>query len=125
MIPISRPSIGEEELSKVAEVFKTGWLGMGAVTFEFEEKIKTFLGSKNVIATNTGTSSIHVALDAHALKWDDEVIVPSGSGVGIPSTVNVSFISLSAFSLLGRKSTQSLRATMSPVVGLVKSGITP
>lgn len=77
MIPISRPSIGEEELSKVAEVFKTGWLGMGAVTFEFEEKIKTFLGSKNVVATNTGTSAIHLALDAHALKKGDEVIVPS------------------------------------------------
>ena len=77
MIPISRPSIGEEELSKVAEVFKTGWLGMGAVTYEFEEKIKTFLGSKNVVATNTGTSAIHLALDALVLKKGDEVIVPS------------------------------------------------
>ena len=35
MIPVSKPSIGQEELQAVAEVFKTGWLGMGAKVKEF------------------------------------------------------------------------------------------
>src|SRR6056297_3275625 len=30
MIPVSRPSIGEAELSAVGRVFETGWLGMGS-----------------------------------------------------------------------------------------------
>jgi len=77
MIPIARPSIGEEELAEVRKVFASGWLGMGSVVFDFEEAIKKYLPSKHVIATNTGTSALHIALDALKLKSSDEVIVPS------------------------------------------------
>lgn len=77
MIPIARPSIGEEELAEVKKVFASGWLGMGSVVFDFEEAIKKYLSAKYVIATNTGTSALHIALDALNLKNSDEVIVPS------------------------------------------------
>ena len=40
---------------------------MGSVTLEFEEKIKEYLGVKHVIATNTGTSAIHLALDGYGI----------------------------------------------------------
>ena len=40
MIPVSKPSIGFEELNAIRPVFDSGWLGMGAITYEFEEKIK-------------------------------------------------------------------------------------
>jgi len=39
MIPVARPSIGKEELSAINNVFETGWLGLGSVVFEFENKI--------------------------------------------------------------------------------------
>ncbi len=77
MIPIARPSIGEEELSEVRKVFASGWLGMGAVVFDFENAIKDYLAAKYVIAVNTGTSALHIALDALNLAPEDEVIVPS------------------------------------------------
>lgn len=77
MIPISRPSIGQKELDKVKEVFDSGWLGMGELVYEFENKIKKFLEVENVIAVNTGTSALHIALDAFGIKAGDEVIVPS------------------------------------------------
>lgn len=76
-IQIQKPSLGQEELEAVKEVFATGWLGMGAVTREFEEQVKKFLGVKNVIAVNTGTSALHIALDAFGIGEGDEVIVPS------------------------------------------------
>ena len=77
MLPVSRPSIGQEELKEVEKVFSTGWLGLGSTVFEFENKLKDYLGAKHVLAVNTGTTALHIALDAFGIKDDDEVIVPS------------------------------------------------
>lgn len=77
MLPVSKPSIGCEELSEIKKVFDTGWLGLGSTVFEFESKLKEYLGAKNVIAVNTGTTALHVALDAFGIAEGDEVIVPS------------------------------------------------
>jgi dTDP-4-amino-4,6-dideoxygalactose transaminase len=77
IIPVSRPSICKEELEEIEKVFATGWLGLGSTVFEFEAKIKDYLGAENVIAVNTGTTAIHVALDAFGVGEGDEVIVPS------------------------------------------------
>lgn len=77
MIPVQRPSIGKEELAAVKMVFDTGWLGMGPKVKEFEDAVGAFLGARHVIATNTGTTALHLALDAIGLKHGDEVVVPS------------------------------------------------
>jgi len=77
MIPVSRPSIGKEELAAVEKVFQSGWLGLGSVVFEFENKLKEYLPAKNVIAVNTGTTALHIALDSLGIGQGDEVIVPS------------------------------------------------
>ena len=77
LIPISKPSLGNKELNAIKSIFDSGWLGMGETTYNFEEKIKSYIGAKNVIATNTGTNAIHLALDSYAIKEGDEVIVPS------------------------------------------------
>lgn len=77
MIPVQRPYLCQEELDAVGEVFGTRWLGMGSATREFEDRLQEFLGVKHVIAVNTGTSALHIALDALGLVAGDEVIVPS------------------------------------------------
>ena len=82
MIPNSRPYIGEEELAEVKKVFASGWLGMGSAVFEFEKAIQGYLGAKYVIAVNTGTSALHIALDSLGIKGEDEVIVPSLTFIG-------------------------------------------
>jgi perosamine synthetase len=82
MIPNARPYIGDGELGEVRKVFASGWLGMGSVVFEFENAIKDYIGAKFVIAINTGTCALHIALDALGIKEEDEVIVPSLTFVG-------------------------------------------
>ena len=77
MIPIAKPTIGKEELQNVEKVFKTNWLGMGSFVYEFEKRIEKYIGVKYVIATNTGTTAIHLALASIGIKPGDEVIVPS------------------------------------------------
>ena len=77
MIPVSKPFVGEEELQEVRKVFQSSWLGMGQWTKNFEDQLKNFLGVKHVIAVNSGTSAIHLALVCCGIKNGDQVIVPS------------------------------------------------
>ena len=77
MIAVSSPLIGQEELDAIKPVFESGWLGLGSNTYAFEKEISKLLGAKNVIAVNTGTSALHLALDAFGIGPGDEVIVPS------------------------------------------------
>ena len=76
-IPVSRPSLGEEELAAVRKVFLSGWLGLGADVLEFEKALAGFLGAPQVVCTNTGTTALHLALDALGIGPGDEVLLPS------------------------------------------------
>lgn len=77
LIPVSRPSLGDDELAAVKTVFDSGWLGLGAQVFEFEQALQKFLHAKHVVCTNTGTTALHLALDVLGIGKGDEVIVPS------------------------------------------------
>jgi dTDP-4-amino-4,6-dideoxygalactose transaminase len=78
-IPVFAPCIGVDTLKHVTDAFDVGWLGMGATTKEFEERIAAFLELRDryVVATNTGTSALHVALLAAGVGKGDEVITTS------------------------------------------------
>lgn len=78
-IPVFAPHIGVDTLKHLTDALDVGWLGMGATTKEFEDRIAAFLGlqDRHVIATNTGTSALHIALLAAGVGPGDEVIVPS------------------------------------------------
>lgn len=77
-IPVFAPYIGVDTLKHLTDSLDVGWLGMGATTKEFEERIQAFLETdRTVVATNTGTSALHIALIAAGVKDGDEVIVPS------------------------------------------------
>ncbi|HVJ42757.1 MAG TPA: DegT/DnrJ/EryC1/StrS family aminotransferase [Dongiaceae bacterium] len=78
-IPVFAPYIGVDTLKHVTDAFDVGWLGMGASTKNFEDRIAAFLELENryVVATNTGTSALHIALRAAGVGPGDEVITPS------------------------------------------------
>ncbi len=78
-IPVFAPAIGADTVKHLTDTLDVGWLGMGATTREFEERIAAFLGlqDRHVVATNTGTSALHIALIAAGVKPGDEVITPS------------------------------------------------
>lgn len=74
MIPLSRPTIGKEEIDSVVEVLKSGILSLGPKLDEFEEKFSKLIGSKYAIAVNSGTSGLHLTLKSLGIKPGDEVI---------------------------------------------------
>ncbi len=77
MIPTARPALTGGELSRVAEVFDSRWLGQGAVTAEFEQAISERVGGRPFLAVNTGTTAMHLALAALGIGPGDEVVLPS------------------------------------------------
>jgi perosamine synthetase len=77
MIKVSRGCLGEEELKEVQAAFEYGYYGLAAKVTEFEEQLGRYLGTDYVLATNTGTSALHLALLVAGVGPGDEVIVPS------------------------------------------------
>jgi len=78
-LPVFVPATGIDTIKAVTDAFHVGWLGMGASTQEFEHKIAAYLGvgERRVLATNTGTSALHVALKLAGVGPGDQVITPS------------------------------------------------
>jgi perosamine synthetase len=77
MIPVQRPYLDDVEVAAVAGVFATRWLGMGTTTAEFEARLRALLGVKHVLAVNTGTAALHLALVGLDLSVGAQVLVPS------------------------------------------------
>lgn len=74
MIHIAKPIISREEKEAVMDVLESGQLAQGKKVGEFEKRFSEFIGSKNALATNSGTSALHCALYAAGISEGDEVI---------------------------------------------------
>jgi dTDP-4-amino-4,6-dideoxygalactose transaminase len=77
MIRVSMGCMGAEELAAIQKVFEYGYFGLGAQVLQFEEELGRYLGAPHVIAVNTGTAALHLALDGLGVGPGDEVITPS------------------------------------------------
>jgi perosamine synthetase len=73
-IPLSKPDIGETEIASVVEVLRSGRLSLGPKVEEFERKFASYAGTKYAVATNSGTSALHLAVRALGIGPEDEVI---------------------------------------------------
>lgn len=89
MINVFQPSLGNEELLRVKEVFDTSWLGKGKLVAEFEEKFAKHIGSnKNqVLTTNCCSEGLFSSMHLCGIQHDDEVIIPTISFVGAGNAV--------------------------------------
>lgn len=85
-IPVANPTVGIDEANSVYKQVKSGWISMGKKVEEFENKVKKFVGVKNAIAINNGTSALDALLTALNISEKDEVIIPSLTYI---STANV------------------------------------
>ncbi len=77
IIPHSTPYFDENDINAVNETIMSGIIAPGKKTIEFEGKLADYLGVKDCFVTNSGTSSMHLALLALGLKKNDKVLMPS------------------------------------------------
>src|SRR2546423_1146918 len=76
-VPITKPSLGEEEARAPYESIKSGWVTQGPKVAEFEKAVASYVGAKHGIATTSCTTGLHLALATAGIGPGDEVIVPS------------------------------------------------
>ncbi|MEW5802911.1 MAG: DegT/DnrJ/EryC1/StrS family aminotransferase [bacterium] len=85
MIPLFKPYIGSDTMKAAVDALELGWLGMGSYVNQFEEELSRFLeigGSRKLVAVNTCTSALHLALLIAGVKDGDEVITPALNNIG-------------------------------------------
>jgi dTDP-4-amino-4,6-dideoxygalactose transaminase len=80
-IPLSQPDIGEREIEYVNKVLRSGQLSLGPRLAEFEEKFADYVGTRYAVATNSGTSALHLCVKALGIGAGDEVLTTSFSFV--------------------------------------------
>jgi perosamine synthetase len=83
VIPHSRPTVGPDDIRAVTEVMLSGQLAQGEKVRQFEEDLAAYLGRRGGVATNSGTSALHLALLALGLGAGDEVLLPSYTCVAL------------------------------------------
>jgi len=77
-IPVAAPVLDGRETEYVLECLSTSWISsVGRFIAEFEKSFAEFCGVKHAVATNNGTTALHLALVALGLQPGDEVIVPT------------------------------------------------
>ena len=76
-IPVAKPLIERDDIRSVVKVMKSGGLAQGPQVSKFEKEFSKFVGNRECVAVNSGTSALHMALLALGVGTGDEVIVPS------------------------------------------------
>ncbi|TFG92757.1 MAG: aminotransferase class I/II-fold pyridoxal phosphate-dependent enzyme, partial [Syntrophobacterales bacterium] len=85
-LPLSKPTIGEEEVQAVVTCLKSGWITTGPACKEFEDRFREMTGASHAISLSSGTAGMHLMMLALGLKEGDEVITPS---LTFASTINM------------------------------------
>ena len=68
--------ISEQAKIYVAECLENGWISEGEIVKQFMTALQS-MGLQNPVAVNSGTSALHIALEAAEIGLGDEVIIPS------------------------------------------------
>lgn len=77
-VAVANPLIGEEERAAVDRVLRSGGLAQGPEVADFESEFSAqVVAHRPCVATNSGTSSLHLGLAAAGVTSGDEVVVPS------------------------------------------------
>lgn len=83
MIPVFEPSIGQEEIELVTDALKKGEISgsFGNYIPEFEKQFAEYCGVKHGIAVTSGTTALHLAVQAAGIGKGDEVLVSASTNI--------------------------------------------
>ena len=88
-IPVSSPLIDEDDISEVTKVLRSGWISsLGDEVQLFEKLFAEYSGASYGVSTNSGTTSLHLALAALGIGQQDEVIMPDFTMIACPNAVS-------------------------------------
>lgn len=77
-VHVARPDLNGNELKYVSDCIRSTWISSGGKYIQqFEGAFAEFCGVRHAVATNNGTTALHLALVALGVGPGDEVIVPT------------------------------------------------
>lgn len=76
MIPLVKPYIApaSELMPAIQNVLYSGYIAEGETVYKFEEELGGFIGNQRILALNSGTAALHIALSILEVGSGDEVI---------------------------------------------------
>ncbi len=83
-IPLFKPELGKEELAGLKEIFKTGWIGLGPKTAEFESTFAKYIGVKFAVGVNSCTAALKLALEIYDFPEGSEVLMATINFISAP-----------------------------------------
>ncbi len=86
-IPISLPSMGQEEWEATKDPIFSGWITQGPKVAEFEKLFAERHKVKYAYAVSNCTTALHLALVALGVKHGDEVLVPAFTWVSTANAI--------------------------------------
>lgn len=86
-IPYRAMIVNDEMRQKSLAILETGISYGGEDTQRFEVELAQFCGKRYGVTTNSGTSAMLLALDAHGIGRGDEVIMAANAYVGVLAAV--------------------------------------
>jgi dTDP-4-amino-4,6-dideoxygalactose transaminase len=86
-LPFGRPLITEEEIAAVGQVLRSGWIGMGKRTIEFEQAFAASCGARHAVSVSSCTAGLHIALIAAGVGPGHEVITTPLTFVATVNTI--------------------------------------
>jgi perosamine synthetase len=83
VIPVYEPFIGEDEAEAVAAAVRAGEISgsFGENLPAFEREFAAFVGARHGVATSSGTTALHLAVQALELEPGDEVLVSASTNI--------------------------------------------
>ena len=87
-IKFSDVDITKNDLKKVSEVLKSGWLTHGKYTKLFENQLKLFTKSKHATTVSSCTAGLHLIFLALGIGRGDTVLVPAMSHVATAHAIS-------------------------------------
>jgi dTDP-4-amino-4,6-dideoxygalactose transaminase len=77
IIPFNRPVLPKSFDEIITKTISDGWLTTGPVVNSFETKLKEYLKSEHVVAVNSCTAALHLAIAAFKYNPGDRFIAPT------------------------------------------------
>ena len=84
-MPFNRACLGPEEEQEILDTLRSGWLTTGPKTKRFEQEMGQLTGGRHMLALNSCTAALHLAMVAAGIGEGDEILTPS---LTFPSAIN-------------------------------------
>ncbi len=99
MIPYGKQSISDEDIQAVVEVLRSDYLTQGPQAPAFEQALSDHCGARYAVATNSATSSLHLACLALGLGkgdwlWTSPVTFVASANCGLYCGAQIDFVDI-------------------------------